>query len=72
MFAYETATEPHVDYWQEYGKAEFIEEKLQEICKNIAEKGTKTCFTELFDYLYEHIEDNIELYLPEADYDFNE
>lgn len=68
MFAYEPPLDPPCNYWEEYEKPAFIEGKIIEICENIAKKGTKTSFTDVFDFLYEHIEENIEKFLPEVGY----
>lgn len=69
MFAYEPPLNPPCDEWEEYEKPAFILETIKEICTNIAKKGEKTSFQSIFDLLYEHIDDNIEKFLPEADYD---
>lgn len=69
MFVYEPPLEPPCNYWEEYQKPAFITGKIHEICQSIANKGEKSSFVEIFDLLYEHIEDNIDKFLPEEDYD---
>jgi hypothetical protein len=69
MFAYEPHLEPPCNYWEEYKKPAMIEKKIIEISKNITEKGNNTFFSEIFDYMYEYIEDNLEKFLSHAEYD---
>lgn len=69
MFAYEPSLEPPCNVWEEYEKPAFILSKIQEICEKIVQKGEKSGFPEIIDLLYEHIEEHLEKYLPEPDYD---
>lgn len=59
MLNRERNLEPLVNYWQAYGKHKFISDKIQEICSDIASKAEITSFHEIYDLLYEHIEDDI-------------
>ena len=43
--------------------------KIEEICDNIAKKGERNQYSEVFDLLYEFIDDNLDKFLPEADHD---
>lgn len=67
MFAYEPPIDPPCNYWEEYGKKLFIENKIREICAKVASKGENCEFSDIFNFLFEHIEDNIETFLPEVD-----
>lgn len=69
MFAYEPPLEPPCNVWEEYEKPAFIMGKMREICEKISQKGENCGFPAIFDLIYEHIDDNIEKFLPEADYD---
>lgn len=69
MFAYEPPLNPPCDAWEEYEKPAFIMDTIKDICENIFRRGEKSDFSDVFDLLYEHIEDNIEKFLPEPDYD---
>lgn len=69
MLAFDRYLDPYSDLPNPYLKKEFIEDTLIEICKNIAQKGEKTRFSEIFDYLYEYIEDNLENFIEEVDYE---
>lgn len=66
MFHIDPPANPPCNYWEEYGKPQLIQEKLQEICKKISQKGENSGFPEVFDIIYEYVEDNITKYLPEA------
>jgi hypothetical protein len=68
MFAYELPINPPVSLWEECHKPEFIQHKIREICESIAKKGAESPYQDIVDILYEHIEDNIEKFLVEADY----
>lgn len=46
--------------------SDLIDDKLKYVCENIARKGSSTHFDEIYDLLFEHINDNIEKFLPEA------
>lgn len=72
MFAYEPRLNPFCDIWEDDKKPKLIMEKIQEICENISEKGENSYFSDIFDLLYIHIEDNIHKFLPEAEYDDHE
>jgi len=68
MFALESPyLEPPCDDGLDRDKPAFIEFKIEEICESIAKKGKHSPFHEVFDYLYEYIEDNLEKFLPEQD-----
>lgn len=69
MFSYEPPVNPPCNICEEYKKPALIMDKIQEICDNIAKRGDKSYFSDIVDLLYIHIEDNIEKFLPEADYD---
>lgn len=58
MYAYKE--EPEVDFWNEYRKPEFIENKIKTICADIAKRGALTNFDKFFDMVYEFIDENIE------------
>ena len=68
MLAYELPLDPPCDFWQEYGKDEFIQSKIQEICGDISSSGCKTLYMDLYDFLYECVEQNLDKYLPEVDH----
>ncbi len=59
MFKYE----PPCDDWEDRDKPMLINFKIQDICANIAKKGEKSSYPEIFDHLYEYIQDNIEKFL---------
>lgn len=59
--------EPKISAWQAYGKDEFIQEKMNTICLDIAKRGDKTNFDKFFDMLYEFIEENIEDFMEVSD-----
>lgn len=44
---------------------DYIENKVQEICRYISKEGQSSSFKDIFSMIYEHIEDNIEKFLPE-------
>lgn len=71
MFAYEPPLNPPVDYWEEYKKPEFILSKIHEICQDIVKRQEDTNYQEVFDILYLHIEEHLDKFLPEDDYEFN-
>jgi len=57
---------PPADRWDDDLKYQFIMNRLYSICRNISEKGENTQYNEELDFLYEHIEENIDKHLPEA------
>ncbi len=63
MFYYE----PPCDDWVDRDKPRLISNTIEEICKNILEKGEHSRFSEIFDYMYLYVEDNIENFLPEQE-----
>lgn len=69
MFAYELPEEPNVDRWEDYQKPLFIKKKIEEVCEDIFCRLDKSHFEEIYDLLREHIEDNIEKYLPNQEQD---
>lgn len=69
MFVYKEQVEPYLHYWEDYKKPKFIMNKIEEICDNIAKKGERNQYSEVFDLLYEFIDDNLDKFLPEADHD---
>ncbi len=44
---------------------DYISDKVQEICKSIAKEGEQSSFSDIFLMVYEHIQDNIEKFIPE-------
>lgn len=65
MYTIQPPLEPRFDLWNDRNKPKFIERKIEEICASIARKGQESQFPDVFDYLYEYIEDNIEKFLEE-------
>jgi hypothetical protein len=65
MYAMHLPSEPPCDDWNDRDKPILINIKIQEICANIGKKGEKCSFPEIFDYLYEYIDNNIEKFLGE-------
>ncbi len=65
MCVYQLPTEPPIDDWNDRDKSKFIEMKIEEICHSIYRRGENGRFPEVFDYLYQYIEDNIEKFLGE-------
>lgn len=63
------AINPPVDVWEEYEKPALITETILEFAKDVLKKGEHTEYNELYDYLYECIEENIQLYTKEHNYD---
>lgn len=72
MFSYEPAYEPRTDYWLEYGKDNFIQRKIEEICEHIVRRGERTHFQDAFDLLYEYIEDNLDKFMKEPFHGYDE
>lgn len=59
--------EPEISAWQAFGRRQFIENKIVDICASIARKGAQTDFNEAFDMLYEYIEEKLpDLLMEEA------
>jgi hypothetical protein len=52
--------------WLDHDKPEFIEETVRQVCDNIAYRGEKTLYKEIFEMIYEHIEDNLNDFFPEV------
>lgn len=71
MLGYEPPLEPPYNLWEEYEKPIFINNKIKEICHSIAVKGENGEFSEIFDLLYEYIDDKIEKFLPVGAYDYD-
>lgn len=63
----EPRLEPEVNEWKEYRMPEMINDKIFEICEDISNRGSDTRFTRMFYLLYEHIEDNLEKFMPELE-----
>ncbi len=70
MFAYEPPSSPPCNAWEDHNKPVFIMNTIHNICESISRKGEKSPFTDVIDLLYEHIENNIEKFLPEQSYEF--
>ena len=52
---------------------DYIDDKVQEICKSIAKEGYQSNFKDIFMVIHEYIEENITKFLPEPrDYDIND
>lgn len=64
MIRQEGAQNPPCNGWEEYEKPVIINGIAQEICDNIAKKGKRSMYTDIFDLIYEHIEDNFMNYFP--------
>lgn len=69
MFAYEPHINPPFDIWEDGRKPLFISEIISDICSNILKKGDRTEHNDLYDIMYEYIEDRIQKYLPEPEYE---
>ena len=69
MFSYKLPLDPPCNVWEEYKKPAFILSKIQEICEKISQKGANCEFSTIFELIYEHVEDNIENFLSEDEYD---
>lgn len=52
--------------WLDHDKPEFIEETVKQVCDNIAYRGERTMYKEIFDMIYEYIEDNLNNFFPEV------
>jgi len=63
MFAYDYKLEPDTDYWKDYKKEEFIHDMIMDVCKSIVERGIKTPYSDVYDKLYEYIEDQFHWFL---------
>lgn len=48
---------------------DYIENKVQEICRNIWKEGQQTSHYDVFMSIYEHVKENIFKYLPENPWD---
>ena len=62
MFALEPSLEPFCDKWKEYEKPALIKKYIEEICEEIFKKGEKSRFQDIYNHIYEMIEDNFEEY----------
>lgn len=69
MYSSELPLQPACDHWNEFEKPVIIANKIYEICENILKKGEHTFYQEVLNLLYEHIDQNIEKFLPESDYE---
>ena len=52
--------------WLDHDKPEFIEETVKQVCDNIAYKGENIIYSQIFDLLYEYIENNLNDFIPEV------
>lgn len=52
-----------------FDRDRFVMDKVHEICQNICERGSKTVFPEIAEWLFMKIDEELEKYLPEPDYD---
>lgn len=52
----------------EEANQEWMEDKVCELCTDIARRGERV-HTELYDLIWEYIEDNLEKYMEEPSYD---
>ncbi len=61
--------DPPDDVWNDLEKPRKIEKQIEAICSNILKYGASTQFEEIYDLLYEFINDRQEKYLPEEFYE---
>jgi hypothetical protein len=59
MYNLETPT----DDVDEYKIKQFVKEYLREICDDIAKRGEKTLYFEVYEKIAEYIEDNLECFM---------
>ena len=55
--------EPRIDKWEEVTKPRLIEEKVFEICDDIARRYNATNYPEIIELIYEYVEDNFANYI---------
>lgn len=67
MFLYDPPLNPPINEWEDNQKPTLIKNTIEEICKDILFKGKRSSHAEIYDLLYEYIEDNIEKYIPGRD-----
>lgn len=60
MFAYDYKLEPDMDCWEDYKKEEFIHDMIMNVCTSIAKKGNKSPYSDVYDKLYEYVEDHLD------------
>ncbi len=63
MFSFETPR----DDWEANIKPYLIEDRIREICANISKKGDQSSFPDIFQTIYEYIEDNLEKFINTGD-----
>lgn len=64
MYAIQPPLEPPV-YEDRY--ALIKEMTIENICKDILRRGDRTLYQDIFDYILEYVEDNLEKFLPEQE-----
>ena len=52
--------EPPADHWKDHLKPMYMEDAIRYAAENIAIKGSKTCYQEIYDAIYEILEPNVE------------
>lgn len=72
MFAYEPPLQPTPKFTDNDRVANAIKNKINEICFNILQKEAKTSYPEVYDMLFEMIEQDYFNYIQGADHGFDE
>jgi hypothetical protein len=59
--------EPHSKF--DLDKEALIQSTIKDVCHSIWIKGLKSHYSEIYDMIYNHVEDNLDMTKEEADYD---
>jgi len=60
MFAYELPLEPPCNEWEEYRLPNLCKQRIEAICHDILKRGENTRYGDVYDAIYQVVQENIE------------
>lgn len=60
MLAYEPTLSPPLDEWKDYQLPTLCQLQVEQVCKDILNRGEKTIYSCIYDAIYELVEAQIE------------
>jgi hypothetical protein len=58
-----------LDHYESFVRPRLVREVIQDACNNILKRGNETHYSEIYERLFEYINDNLDYYIPEEIYD---
>lgn len=60
MFTYEPPLNPPCDRWHDYLRPQLCRDRMEDICKDILNKGSLTRYLDIYESIYQLVESQID------------